>query len=459
MTAIIYTSITEHRGAARLWIEGTRLTKEGIEPQTRYDLHYDTRNHRLILTFKDDGWRIVSKRTRKGRVQPVIDINNQDLKKLFGSTLAAVRIIIKKGGMVVSLHHHAEKIRERFDRLVSKLTNGEPLNSISLSHGGGILDHALHQGFHGEDVPIRLAAAVEIEGKYLDCSQENNPIWDDQSIAIEAPMEDVEFDRLKYCEILVAGLPCTGASLAGRTKNKLKNAEEHCTAGALFLTFIDAIKALQPAVVLLENVKLFQTSTSMTVIRSALAHLGYEIEERIFNGVEFGALENRDRLVMIAVSKGLEFTIDNISPTLEKIKSINEVLEVIEDDSPRWKTFSYLDEKEKRDIKAGKGFRRQLLTGVETSCGVIGRGYSKVRSTEPHLVHPENGLNRLFTPNEHAAVKTIPASLVDGVSEKIAHEILGQSVIHTIFKAIGGGLAKTLSALRPPVKLAANGRA
>jgi len=38
-------------------------------------------------------------------------------------------------------------------------------------------------------------------------------------------------------------------------------------------------------------------------------------------------------------------------------------------------------------------------------------------------------LERLFTPAEHAAVKSIPARLIaSGISKTTAHEILGQSV-------------------------------
>lgn len=51
-----------------------------------------------------------------------------------------------------------------------------------------------------------------------------------------------------------------------------------------------------------------------------------------------------------------------------------------------------------------------------------------VRSTEPFWKR-EDGLERLLTVAEHARVKLIPESLVSGLSDTIAHQGLGQSVL------------------------------
>ncbi|MFZ5883646.1 MAG: DNA cytosine methyltransferase, partial [Chloroflexota bacterium] len=53
-------------------------------------------------------------------------------------------------------------------------------------------------------------------------------------------------------------------------------------------------------------------------------------------------------------------------------------------------------------------------------------------------------LQRIFTPVEHARLKTIPEGLVKGLSDTIAHEILGQSIVHCAFMAVGERLGKTL---------------
>lgn len=99
-------------------------------------------------------------------------------------------------------------------------------------------------------------------------------------------------------------------------------------------------------------------------------------------------------------------------------------------------------------LAAGKGFKRQLVTPDSTSVGTVGRGYFKGRSTEPFLQHPDpskSELSRLFTATEHARLKGIPPSMVDGLSETIAHEVLGQSVVYPVFQAVGEALGMALT--------------
>ncbi len=453
MSNVVYLKVGEHRGRRRIWLQGQKLARKGYVPGKRYRLFLDEHRKVVRLERKHDGERIVS---RKGSAEiPVIDLKWDEMEKVFAG-VERVRVVIRKDRITVSIHHVDAGQKERVCRFRAKLRSGQPLDIGSLAHGGGVLDLAIHNGLAGAGLSSRLAFAVEIEDQYLEASQENNPVWDAESIAICAPMEEVEVGKLPKVDGLVAGLPCTGASLSGRAKNGLKAAEEHETAGALFLAFLATFQAVQPAFILLENVPQYQNTVSMTVIRNVLEGLGYDLHERVIDGM--GALENRQRFVMVALTKGLvDFDIESIVPVRAKEAALRDVLEEVPLDSPRWKSFDYLAAKEERDRANGKGFRRQLLTGDEDQCGTIGRGYAKCRSTEPFLVHPEDpALSRLLTPVEHARVKTIPERLVAGLSDTIAHQILGQSVIFTAFEAVGQHLGKSLRALgSTPVALAA----
>lgn len=449
MTAIVYRKLGENRDRGRLWLQGQRLASQGIQVGMAYAVEYDHAKKRLVVRFSETGTRVVSrkKKPRSDLYEPVIDIESHELRDVFGS-VDRVRVVIKPEGLLVTIHHQDATERERFARFVEKVKAVEPLNVGSLAHGVGGLDLAIHRGLASAGIASRLAWAVEIEGEYLDASQRNNPIWDEHSLALEAGMEEVEASRLPPVEILLAGLPCVGASMSGRAKNGLKAAEEHETAGTLFIAFLDFIKTLNPGVVLLENVVPYQNTVSMGVIRSVLGHLGYEVHEEVLNGNEMGALENRDRMCMIAVTRGIAFDFEGIKPVRHKETNIAQILDAVPEDSDRWKTFSYLNDKQERDKAAGKGFRRQLLDGSESSCGTIGRGYAKARSTEPFLVHPSgDGRQRLFTPAEHARVKTIPQELIAGMSDTRAHEVLGNSVIYSAFVAVGKHLGNAVQNL------------
>lgn len=454
MTAVLYRKIGEHRGKRRLWLEGGCLSSQGISPEQRFDVEVDAERKRLTIELKEDGARKVSGRTRGDRRLPIIDIATADLGALFGEA-ERVRVVVQSNVIVVTLHHLDVDAEERFRRMLDKLTRGKPLTIGSLAHGGGVLDHAIHQGLEQGSrgaIRSRLNWAVEVEQTYLDASLSNNPVWSRSSTPICAPMEEVEYRRLPKVEMLIAGLPCTGASRSGITKNRLKHAEDHETAGALFVAFLDAIRAANPALILLENVPLYAHTASMSVIRAMLRHLGYEVHERVLDGHAFGALEKRERLCMVAIDRGIAdvlpeaFDLEMLTPVRAREETIGEILEDVEDDSDRWRTYDYLNAKAQRDKAEGKGFKRQVLDASATFCGTMGRGYHKARGTEPFLAHASgDGRQRLFTPIEHARLKTIPEELVRGLASTIAHQVLGQSVIHCAFRAVGCYLGRLLA--------------
>lgn len=442
---IAYLKLGQHRGTRRLWMQGQKLEDAGFEPGSRYRITRDPDSNTLNIEITEDGARTVSKKRVGKKEIPVVDINNKVLAEMFNKSVERVCAVVTDKSIIIAIHPDDEAAAERYGRLIAKLHNNEPLAIGSVSHGGGIMDNALHQGLASSGVDARLAYAVEIEHKYLEASLRNNEVWDERSISVCAPMEEVDPRLLPKIDIYAGGIPCTGDSRSGKAKNKIAHAEEHESAGALFLAFLTIMKQGNPSVVVLENVPDYRHTQSMTVIRSALKQLKYQVHETILDGAEHGALEARKRFCMVAVTEGLEFNWERLRPIRKKEARLGDVLDAIEDTDGMWRTYAYLDKKATRDKAAGKGFKQQLVTPDSTSVGTIGRGYQKGRSTEPFLASPTDpGKKRLLTPKEHARVKTIPEHLVEGLSNTIAHEILGQSVIHSAFVATGILIGNTL---------------
>lgn len=445
MTVIINTKVGENRGRKRVWLEGQRLAREGWEVGQRFTV--EIADSSLRLKAKDDGKYTVSRRTRNDRELPVMDLTMSEIAELFGS-IEQLRVVIRNGSIVISAHHQQKQLVDRVERFIEKVSNSQPINVASLFHGGGVLDAAIHDGLQSVGIASRLAVAVELEDKYLEASLNNNHIWDEQSLAINSPIQAIEMNRGKPVDIqmVVCGIPCTGASLSGRAKNKLAKAEDHSEAGAMFFYALEFIRLTQPALVLIENVEAYQSTASMAVIRSVLSSCGYQLHETILDGGEW-VLERRQRLAVVAVSDGLslDFDINNIEPTRQREETIAEILEDVPLDSDRYKSFDYLAAKELRDIASKKGFRRQLLTAEADGCGVIGKAYAKCRSTEPFFVHPQkSGLSRLFTPLEHCSLKGVPPHLISGLSDTTAHEILGQSVVYPAFCDLASTLGNAI---------------
>lgn len=455
MTTIVNTHVGICRGRKRIYFEGIKLQREGYEPGMRFNV--EIIDNELSLNVNPDGKYKVSRRKHRtnGDELPVIDITAAEMSQLFNQN-DKVRIVIKEGCVIVSAHHIGINSSRREERALKKLEAGEELSICSVCHGGGVLDSAIHHGFAHNKVFSSIAIAIEIESKYLESSLRNNSeLWNEKSIVFESPIQDINMNNLDLggeVDILVTGIPCTGASKSGMTKNKLKFAEDHTEAGAVFFHTLNVICKLNPCIILIENVPEYQSTASMSVIRSVLNSLGYVLQERILNSADFGCIENRKRLAVVAISKGID-TFDLEKVTAANVgtnpKIINDILEDIPDDSPRWKSFEYLTLKAERDQNAGKGFKRQLLTGEESKVGTIAKGYFKCRSTEPFLMHPNKPeLSRLFTPLEHAKLKTVPSKIINGLSDTVSHEILGQGVAYNVFYLLARHLAFSLQMWR-----------
>lgn len=452
-TTLITSKIAESRGVARVWLEGQKLLNAGVQIGTRYSLRTPGHNRLELVPLATAGETdlvvTVSKRERHGVISPLLEIRTELLRKLF-KTAEKVRVVIRLGRIAVTAIEKDIRVQERRDRLKHKLQANEPLAVCSLFHGGGVLDRAIHSGFARHGIATYIRIGIELEEAYLDASLRNNAmLWRDDSIAICGDIRDVRRgDDMPACDLVVAGIPCTGASRSGKAKNKLAAAEDHPSAGALFVDFLDFVRYSNPALAILENVPDYLNSTSMMVIRSVLGSLGYRLFECVLSGNAYGALENRERMAVVAYTDGLfdGFDLKDIIPLRTKEATLADVLDDVALDHESWKSYDYLDLKEQRDVAAGKNFRRQLLSADSPSCGTIGRGYAKARSTEPFIRHPiQSTRSRLLTVAEHARVKTIPAEMVRGVSDTTAHEILGQSVIFAAFEALGAVVGRVLA--------------
>ena len=445
MTQVLVTTVGENKGALRIWMQGQKLKHERFVKGTRYNA--ERLKDGLALISNPEGKKVVSGRKKGDNVIPIIDLNNQMLSELFDLN-QKLRIVIRKGKIIIKVHFTSGVIADRINRLKEVLKEKRKLAVGSLFHGGGVIDKAIHSGLSKAGVSSFVQVAVELEEKYLDSSMINNSeLFTEETIFVNSPLQDLNLAQCPKIDLAVMGIPCTGASSSGMAKNKLKHAEEHSSAGGLFFWALQYIQQASPSIFVIENVKNYQNTASMAAIRSVANTLGYDLQERIMNGNEFGALENRDRLVVVGITRGLdhEFDLESVLPQLTKPAKLSDVLEDIPLDSELWKEFSYLVEKEKRDKAAGKGFRRQLYTGENESINTVTREYHKCRSTDPFIQHPDGIRSRLLTVAEHAAVKGVPLKIVAGLSKTVSHEVLGQGIIYPVFEDLGMAIGTKLN--------------
>jgi DNA (cytosine-5)-methyltransferase 1 len=440
--------VGNNRGAPRVWLEGLQTERAGFTPGARYDVV--VQGQTVVLQANPDGTRVVSSKMVGERANPVIDLNSRELLAVFDG-MASIRVAVKQGEIYLVPLASELKKQERYKRLREKLEAGEPLASGSLAHGGGILSHAVHTGLRNAGIETDLKFANEIRPELLDHAAIHNDAWSESTVPFAAPVQEIAFDerglaQIPRLEILEMGLPCSGASVAGLASRGHKVAEAHPEVGHLVVSALIIINKASPAVCLFENVPVYANTASAAILRNQLRDLGYSTHERILNGKEWGALENRDRWCMVAVTHGIQFDFDQLMPPKSRPQQLGDVLDDVAPDDPVWGEMLGLKAKEVRDLASGKGFKMQIYDASAESVGTIGKGYAKVRSTEPKISNPDNPeLLRQFSVNEHSRLKQVPPHLIEGLSPTVGHEVLGQSIVYPPFRDVAHHIGNALN--------------
>lgn len=444
--------VGEHRGRPRVFFDGLQAVRAGFAPGERFSV--EVSGTKVVITKNVDGSRTVSARRRKDQELPVLDLNSQELLEVFDG-MDAVRVVVTADRVfLLPLASEARKV-ERLQRLKDKLIEGRPLAAGSLAHGGGVLSHAIHQGLKDGQIECELKFANELRDDMLLQAIAHNDSWMDETAALAVPMQELAQDewlmgQLPRLEILEMGLPCSGASLAGHSKKGLSMMEQHEQVGHLLYSALAVISRTNASILLLENVPRYADTASAWILRYQLRDMGYITHEAVLSGKDFGALEDRVRWCMVAVTRGMEFSFEDLAPAVRVVRQIADVLDPdIGPDHESWRQVQYLKDKRERDQAKGDGFRLQFVTAESNQIGTLRKGYHKSGSTDPRLRHPTDpDLSRLLTAAEHARVKGVPAHLIDGLASTTAHELLGQGIVYEPFRAAGQRIAEHLQALR-----------
>jgi DNA (cytosine-5)-methyltransferase 1 len=101
---------------------------------------------------------------------------------------------------------------------------------------------------------------------------------------------DLDFDY-PQAEIVIGGPPCQPFSVGGHQKG-MEDARDG------FPIFIDAVRKLKPRVFMFENVRglLYSNKGYFELVLAELRKLGYLIDYKLLNAVNFGVPQNRERL-------------------------------------------------------------------------------------------------------------------------------------------------------------------
>lgn len=449
-----YHELDKKKDNRRIWLEGEPLLEAGFNPGDFFSVALNVDTLSVELNHVPDSkearalhkarlLKKVSRRQMVGWIKPIVDICNSDITDLFGDA-SRFRAQSFDGKVVFSIHPEDIKRIERENTLNDNLKNGFITKGDAFV-GIGISCHAIHQGLKDAGIKTKQKWAVEIDGKYLDIAKRNSPEIYNNAHLFCASVEEVEKDLLEPVDAFSFSLPCTNHSSMGVAKKGLKSAEDGDEVTALFGT-IAMIQAVNPAILISENVPNAKGSTSYNILLKELKRLGYEYEEMILDEKQGGSLELRKRYWFVAYSKGLDIDPTMLLPREEpKIHAdLGDAMEKDETDL-KWFPVANLTKRHDKNVASGRNFKINLVDEKSEAVSTIPRSYAKHQVSNPHITNGSDKY-RLLTPAEHARVKRIPEHLIGNCHVTTAHQGLGQSIAYYHAYGIAQSLVRAMLA-------------
>ena len=122
---------------------------------------------------------------------------------------------------------------------------------------------------------------------------------------LNGPCEEVKLEvgfEYPSADVVIGGPPCQPFRVRGKQQG-MNDARDG------FPIFIDAVKRLNPRLFLFENVRnlMFSHRWYLDLILNELEKLGYVVEFRCLNAVNFGVPQNRERLVVVGHRSSFRF--------------------------------------------------------------------------------------------------------------------------------------------------------
>jgi DNA (cytosine-5)-methyltransferase 1 len=217
------------------------------------------------------------------------------------------------------------------DYKINRIASGKSLRTIDLFAGCG----GLTLGF--ETAGFEMLGGIEMDEKAADSHalnffkhlgpEEYKRHAQSRDITSTEPHAyinelNIKEDPRKAVDVLIGGPPCQAYSIAGRAKlREIKKDEDaflNDKRSELYLYYIEYIEALNPLVILIENVpEIFRYGKRNipAEIAESLESFGYSVRYTLLNSVFYGVPQLRDRMFLVAYAKELNIIPEFPKPT------------------------------------------------------------------------------------------------------------------------------------------------
>jgi DNA (cytosine-5)-methyltransferase 1 len=259
-------------------------------------------------------------------------------------------------------------------------------------------------------------------------------------------INEIEPKDIPDHDILLAGFPCQPFSIVGKG---LGFAD---TRGTLFFNIEAILQTKKPKAFLLENVKRLAThdnGQTYAVILEKLEGLGYTVYAKIFNSLDFGVPQKRERIYIVGFLENIHF---KFPKPLGFYKPLSEILQ---DDNEIPKSYFLSEDIKQQRLNAVKGvppfpsvWHQNIggnISALPYSCALrAGGSYN-------YLV--VNGVRRL-TDREMLRLQGFPDTFKINLPYSQARKVAGNSVSVPVIKAIAGEMIRAMQSKKVAEKKA-----
>ena len=243
--------------------------------------------------------------------------------------------------------------------------------------------------------------------------------------------------------VIVGGPPCQPFSVIGNQSGKYDDRDG-------FPAFLSAVERYTPAVAVFENVRgmLYRNRAYFTGIVGRLCDLGYEVDHRLLNAVDFGVPQNRERLFVVAHRGGFAFP----TPTVTQPVTAGDALGPLATDVPPTARFltASMDAYVARYEAKSKCIRPRDLHLDRPSRTVTCRNLNGATG-DMHRVRLPDGRRRRLTVREAARLQSFPDRFVFSGSEGSQFNQVGNAVPPLLAKAVAAAVRDCLDGRLRPV--------
>ena len=404
-------------GKKGLWINNLTL-KKSLEVGDAINCIYDFENKVLIVEKAEIlGNHTVSFRKSNPEI-PILDIKNGSLTRLFEG-VEKVEIQFYENKIVVKTALIEQKQIERESK--------NQLRTFELFCGGGTLsEHFKYAGF----TPI---GGLEFNENCLKYFEHNHT---SSTYTILSDIRDILPEEYpKNVDVALCGIPCQTFTKSNKqmqealsrhikgeaTEEDMILLESRYEAEYLTYYVLEAIRAMNPKTVVVEEVVEYSNTNAAELLRGILRHMNYQISETISTGSHTA----RKRWCLVA-NAGNKVDLDNLIPPTTKtlLEVIGKTVDEIE-----WRKVSEIQRLETASKKETIGIRSSLAT--DTYCNTI--TCNGTRHTEPSLKHPTEDLYYEFTNEDIKKIHGLHNYKLSGLKTWDRY-ILGNGVVDMFFQ-------------------------